>query len=147
MGFGISRNIQDGENLHPFHQRWDDKISPFIVELFVKNAHFFDDDYDPDRVERKILRYIQMYREDIDLYDFNVWYDDLEQLAKDDLSASQMTIVHNIAKEVDKYLTGGGVSIEAERNTKEEAFRKTKEAEVAKLNSEEKRFREEAEVP
>lgn len=48
MGFGISRNIQDGENLHPFHQRWDDKISPYIVELFVKNAHLFDDDYDPD---------------------------------------------------------------------------------------------------
>ena len=153
MGFGISRNIQDGENLHPFHQRWDDKISPYIVELFVKNAHLFDDDYDPDRVERKILRYIQMYREDIDLYDFNVWYDDLEQLAKEDLSASQMTIVHNIAKEVDKYLTGGKVEekqirkaeeaerrrVEAERKAKEEANRKAKEAEKTKLRAESKR--------
>ena len=153
MESGISRNIQDGENLHPFHQRWDDKISPYIVELFVKNAHLFDDDYDPDRVERKILRYIQMYREDIDLYDFNVWYDDLEQLAKDDLSASQMTIVHNIAKEVDKYLTGGKVEekqirkaeeaerrrVEAERKAKEEANRKAKEAEKTKLRAESKR--------
>lgn len=94
--------ILDGEYLH---QRWDEKLSPAIVELFVKNAELFEDEYDPDRIERKILRHIKMYKEDLDLYDFDILNDRLEQLAKDDLSAAQMRMVHSIAKEVDRYLT------------------------------------------
>lgn len=101
----LSAHKEQEEKILQLHQRWDDKLSPDIVELFGKNADLFEDEYDPERLERKILRYIHMYKEDMNLYDFNDWYDDLEQLAKDDLSDSQMTTVHNIAKEVDRYLT------------------------------------------
>lgn len=97
---------KEGAYLHPLHQRWDDKLSPQIVELFVKNADLFEDDYDSDRIERKILRHIQMYKEDMSLYDSDDWKDRLEQLAKEDLSYSQMRVVHSIATEVDRYLTG-----------------------------------------
>lgn len=97
---------QYGEYLHPLHQRWDDKLSPEIVELFIKNAELFEDEYDPDRIERKILRYIQMYKEDTSLYDFDDWNDRLEQLTVDEISDAQMRVVRSIAKEVDRYLTG-----------------------------------------
>ena len=101
----LSAHKEQEEDILQLHQRWDDKLSPDIVELFGKNADLFEDEYDPDRLERKILRYIQIYKEDMDLYDFDEWNDRLEQLAKDGLSGSQMTIIHNIAKEVDRYLT------------------------------------------
>ena len=75
-----------------------------IVQLFKENEKLFSDPYDPDRLERKILQRIDHYEEDMDLYDFDILVDDLEQLSREDLSDSEKEIVRDLAKKVDTYL-------------------------------------------
>lgn len=75
-----------------------------IVQLFKENEKLFSDPYDPDRLERKILQRIDNYEEDMDLYDFDIFVDDLEQLSREDLSDSEKEIVRDLAKKVDTYL-------------------------------------------
>jgi len=75
-----------------------------IVQLFKENEKLFSDPYDPDRLERKILQRIDNYEEDMDLYDFDILVDDLEQLSREDLSDSEKEIVRDLAKKVDTYL-------------------------------------------
>ena len=75
-----------------------------IVQLFKENEKLFYDPYDPDRLERKILQKIDIYEEDMDLYDYDILVDDLEQLSREDLSASEKEIVRDLAKKVDAYL-------------------------------------------
>ncbi len=75
-----------------------------IVSFIKDNANLFYDHYDPDRLEKKVLRRIELYEEDRDLYEFEIFEDELRQLSREDLNDSEKEIVRSIAIMVDLYL-------------------------------------------
>ena len=46
-----------------------------IVSFIKDNTGLFYDPYDPDRLEKKVFRRIDLYEEDRDLYEFEILED------------------------------------------------------------------------
>ena len=74
-----------------------------IIHLIEKNSSLFYDPYGENQIN-KILKRIDIYEDDMDLYDFDIFVDDLEQLAGEDLDESQKETLRKIASVVDVYL-------------------------------------------
>lgn len=89
---------------HPLHVKWDDKLPAHLVQSFITYADLFEDPYDPDRLDRKILRRIDEYQNDMDFYDADTFAADIEGLAKENLTDEERDTVHYLIKKVNNYL-------------------------------------------
>lgn len=89
---------------HPLHVKWDDKLPAYLVQSFIVYADLFKDPHDPDRIDRKILKRIDMYQNDMDLYDEDVFSSDIEQMARENLTDAERKTIHKLIKKVDNYL-------------------------------------------
>lgn len=89
---------------HPLHVKWDDKLSANLVHSFITYADLFEDPHDPDRIDRKILKSIDEYQNDMDLYDVDVFSSDIEQMARENLTDAERKTIHYLINKVDNYL-------------------------------------------
>lgn len=85
-------------------EKWYGKLPKGIIDLCVDNAELFEDQWDPDRLDRKILKVIHLWKEDPDLYDYDILVDDLEQLAIEDRTPNQEAALRTLIKMVDEYI-------------------------------------------
>lgn len=85
-------------------EKWYGKLPKDIVDLCVDNAKLFEDQWDSGRLDRKILKVIRLWKDDPDMYDFEIMVEDFEDLAIEDRTASQEAALRTLIKMVDEYI-------------------------------------------
>lgn len=89
-------------------EKWYGKLPKDIVDLFVDNAELFEDQWDQDRLDQKILKHIYLCKEvrgtDKDYYDYDDWMDRLDQLAKEDRTSRDEAVLKKMGEVVDRFL-------------------------------------------
>ena len=80
------------------HKKWDDKVTPELIDKFAKCADIFDN---PREVEHKILKFIYNIKQksdERDWFDADDYKNQLEGLAKKDLTKQQREEVAELAE-------------------------------------------------
>ena len=101
---GVSKFSSTPKSYEHLREKWYGKLPKQMVDLFVDNAEIFEDQWDPDRLDRKILGMIRLMKDDTSLYDYDILVDDFEQLAIENRTASQETTLRKMIKMVDEYM-------------------------------------------
>ena len=113
------------------HRKWDGKLPKEMVDLFVDNAELFEDRWDPERLDRKILGMIRLMKDDPSLYDYDTLVDDFEQLAIENRTASQEATLRKMIEMIDEYMRDDYASESQDEDDEDE----DDEEEVSKISS------------
>lgn len=80
------------------HKKWDDKVTPELIDKFAKCADIFDN---PREVEHKILKFIYNIKQksdERDWFDADYYKDRIEGIVKKDLTKHQKEEVDKLAE-------------------------------------------------
>ena len=107
--FGGIIKWEDGDWASSFdflHKKWDAKLGRKFVDRIQDNCECFDNPRDIDNHIIDTIANIKAGKEDADIFDASDWLDQLNDLAKEDLSHTQEHNLEELADYIYNYVNG-----------------------------------------